>query len=259
MRTVVRALAAEAIKFRSLSSTAVTLACAVALGIGLGITGTASVADDWATMSDADRAAFDAVGASFGGLQLAQLAFGVLGVLIVSTEYATGAIRTTMTAVPRRITGFAAKALLLTAVTLPLGELLAFAAYALGQHALGPAHAVHIGEPGVLRAVASAGMYLWVVAMVGFGLGALVRHTPGAFAAMFAVIFLAWPAARAVEGWSYLPDRLVLANASDVLAQVHSHPVQALREPSLGVAYAVLAGYLAIALLLGLWRMTRDT
>ena len=68
-----------------------------------------------------------------------------------------------------------------------------------------------------------------------------VAAWPGAFAAVVAVIFLACPAARAVEGWSYLPDRLVLANACDVLAQAHSHPVQ------------------ASALLLGRWRMTRDT
>jgi hypothetical protein len=62
-------------------------------------------------MSAADRAGFDAVGDSFTGLAFAQLAFGVLGVLAISAEYGTGMIRTTLTAVPRRPTVFAAKAL----------------------------------------------------------------------------------------------------------------------------------------------------
>lgn len=252
------ALRAEWIKLRSLRSTYLTMLCAIALGTGLGFLDTVSVAHHWATMSAADRAAFDPVGDSFTGLDFAQLAFGVLGVLAISSEYGTGMIRTTLAATPRRTTVFTAKALLVGAVTLVLGEVFAFATFLLGQAMLGTAHLdVTLASPGVLRAVSSAGLYLGVVALIGYGVGALVRHTAGAIAVMFGVIFLAWPAARAMESWSYLPDKLVLSNAADVLGQVHAVAVKP-RLPTLGLAYVDLLLYLVIALGLGAWRANRD-
>jgi ABC-2 type transport system permease protein len=232
--------------------------CAIALGTGLGFLDTTSVAHRWATMSAADRAMFDPVGDSFTGLVFAQLAFGVLGVLAFSSEYGTGMIRTTLAATPRRGTLFTAKALVVGALTLVLGEVFAFGTFLLGQAALATAHLqVTLTSPGVLRAVSSAGLYLGVVALVGCGVGALLRHTAGGIAAMFGVIFLAWPVARALESWSYLPDRLILSNAADVLGQVHAMAVRP-RLPSLGLAYLDLVLYLVVALGLGAWRTYRD-
>jgi hypothetical protein len=255
---VTAVLHAEWIKLRSLRSTYVTMLCAIALGTGLGFLDTTSVAHHWASMSAQDRAAFDPVGDSFTGLVFAQLAFGVLGVLAISTEYGTGMIRTTLAATPRRGVLFTAKALVVGAVALVLGEVFAFGTFLLGQAMLAAGHLdVSLTDPGVLRAVASAGLYLWVVAMVGYGVGALVRHTAGAIAVMFGIIFLAWPAARALESWSYLPDKLVLSNASDVLGQVHALTVKP-RLPSLGLAYLDLLLYLVVALGLGAWRTSRD-
>lgn len=252
------ALHAEWIKLRSLRSTYLVMLCAIVLGTGLGLLDTSSVAHHWATMSAADRAAFDPVGDSFTGLDFAQLTFGVLGVLAISTEYGTGMIRTTLTATPRRGTLFAAKALVLSAVTLGLGEAFAFGTFLLGQAVLATGHLdVRLTDPGVLRAVSSAGLYLWVVAVVGYGVGALLRHTAGAVAVMFGVIFLAWPAARALETWTYLPDKLVLSNAADVLGQVHALAAKP-RLPSLGLAYLDLLLYLVVALGLGVWRTSRD-
>jgi hypothetical protein len=251
-------LHAEWIKLRSLRSTYLTMLCAIALGAGLGFLDTTSVAHHWAGMSTQDRAAFDPVGDSFTGLVFAQLAFGVLGVLAISTEYGTGMIRTTLAAAPRRGTLFTAKALVVGAVALVLGEVFAFGTFLLGQAMLAAGHLdVSLTGPGVLRAVAGAGLYLWVVAMVGYGVGALVRHTAGAIAVMFGIIFLAWPAARALESWSYLPDKLVLSNAADVLGQVHALAVKP-RLPSLGLAYLDLLLYLVVALGLGAWRTRRD-
>ncbi|GAA4244352.1 ABC transporter permease [Dactylosporangium darangshiense] len=252
------ALHAEWIKLRSLRSTYLTMLCAIVLGAGLGWLDTTSVARHWATMSAEDRAGFDAVGNSFTGLVFAQLAFGVLGVLAISTEYGTGMIRTTLAATPRRGTVFIAKALVVGAVTLVLGEAFAFGTFLLGQAMLATSRLdVSLTDPGVLRAVSSAGLYLWVVALVGYGVGALLRHTAGAIAVMFGVIFLAWPAARALESWSYLPDKLLLSNAADVLGQVHALAVKP-RLPSLGLAYLDLLLYLVVALGLGAWRTSRD-
>jgi ABC-2 type transport system permease protein len=255
---VTAVLHAEWIKLRSLRSTYLTMLCAIVLGTGLGFLDTTSVAHHWAAMSAQDRAAFDPVGDSFTGLVFAQLAFGVLGVLAISTEYGTGMIRTTLAATPRRGTLFTAKALVVGAVALVLGEVFAFGTFLLGQAMLAAGHLdVSLTDPGVLRAVASAGLYLWVVAMVGYGVGALVRHTAGAIAVMFGIIFLAWPAARALESWSYLPDKLVLSNAADVLGQVHALAAKP-RLPSLGLAYLDLLLYLVLALGLGAWRTRRD-
>jgi hypothetical protein len=242
-------LAAEWIKLRSLRSTYLTMLCATVFAIGIGLTD---------TINAQDQAGFDAVGSSFGGLVFAQLAFGVLGVLTISTEYGSGMILSTFRAVPRRGSVFMAKALVLAAFTLVLGELLAFTTFALGQRMLaGSDLDTRLTDPGVFRAVSSAGLYLCVVAMIGFGLGALLRHSAAAISVMFGVIFLAWPAARALEGWSYLPSRLVLSNAADVLAQVHAVAAKP-RLPSLTLAYLDLALYLIIALALGAWRTKRD-
>jgi ABC-2 type transport system permease protein len=256
--TIRVAVHAEWIKLRSLRSTYLTMVCAIGLGVGLGILDTTSVAHHWATMSAQDRAAFDPVGDCFTGLVLAQLAFGVLGVLAVSTEYATGMIRTTLAAVAHRGSVFTAKALVVGAVTLLLGEAVAFATFLLGQAMLASSHLnVSLSDPQVLRAVASAGLYLCVVALVGYGVGALLRHTAGAVSVMFGAIFLAWPVARTMETWSYLPDRLVLSNAATVIGQVHATAVKP-RLPSLGLAYLDLLLYLVLALGLGAWRSSRD-
>jgi hypothetical protein len=252
------AIAAEWIKVRTVPSTYLTMFCAIILSLSLGFIDTTSVAHHWAAMSAADRADFDPAGDSFVGLIFAQLAFGVLGVLAISTEYGTGMIRATLAAVPRRRTLFAAKALVVAAVTLTLGEVSAFAAFFLGQAMLTPAHLnVSLSDPGVLRAVSSAGLYLCVVAVTGYGIGAFLRHSAGAIATMFGITFLAWPVARALEGWSYLPDKLVLSNAADVIAQVHAVAAKP-RLPSPSLAYLDLAAYVIVALALGAWRTTRD-
>jgi ABC-2 type transport system permease protein len=201
MRAAVRA---EWIKLRSVRSTYLTMLCAIGLGLGRGFLDTTSVAHHWATVTAQDRAGFDPVGDSFTGLVFAQLAFAMLGVLAVSTEYGTGLIRTTLTAVPRRTTVFAAKAFVVGTLSFVLGEAFAFGTFLLGQAMLASNHLnVSLTDPQVLRAVSSAGLYLCVVALAGYGVGALLRHTAGAVSIMFGAIFLAWPAARALESWSY--------------------------------------------------------
>ncbi|MCO6004121.1 hypothetical protein NE236_03935 [Actinoallomurus purpureus] len=81
----------------------------------------------------------------------------------------------------------------------------------------------------------------------------------GRDAAMFALTFLAWPVARALESWSYLPDHLLLANAADVLTRATPPGgPHAARLPSMGIAWLDLALDLVVFLALGAWRTTRD-
>ncbi|MEU7875841.1 hypothetical protein [Dactylosporangium sp. NPDC049140] len=248
------AVRAEWIKLWSVASTWICLALAVAFAIGLGLAGTVGVG----RAGSALPADFDPLGNAFAGLTFAQLSLGVLGVLAVTSEYSTGTIIAARLAQPRRAAAFAAKAGTMFGAALVIGQALAFGSFLLGQAVLHAEHLdVGLGAPGVLRSVTSAGLYLCVVTMVGFGLGALLRHPAAATAALFAVVFLAYGAAKAVEGWSYLPSRLVLSNAGDVVAQVHAVAARP-RLPSLGLAYLDLALYLTAALALGAWRSTRD-
>lgn len=252
-----RLVRAELRKLGSVPSTYVSLLAVTVLAVAVGVSSTSGVAHAWPTSSAADRAAFDAVGTSLTGFELGALGFGVFGVLVVSPEYGTGLILATLSATPRRLRVFTAKVLCLVGLAVAVAAGLVLGTFLLGQRLLAGTHrGVGLGDAGVARTLATAVLYLVTVAVLGLGLGSLVRHTAGALGLLFAVVFLAYGAARALEGWSYLPDRLLLANAADALGQVH--PVASPRTPSLGLAAADLAGYVAVSLGLGLWRFRRD-
>jgi len=179
----------EWLKLRSVRSTAWILLVFAAGLIGIAILVLSH--ENWATMSPSDRASFDPTNAGFAGLALGQLAFGVLGVLIITSEFSSGMIRATFAAVPRRPLLLAAKAGVLGAVTLVAGEVLAFVSFAVGEAVLrSPAPHASLGQPGVLRAVLMAGAYPALIALIGLGLGAIIRHTAGAISAVVGVLFV---------------------------------------------------------------------
>ena len=253
-------LRSELLKLRSLPSTYITIAAAIIVGLGVGALDMASTAQHWRQLGTMDRASFDPVADSFSGFQFAELALGALGVLAISSEYAAGTMHATLVATPRRLRVFAAKAVSLVLIVLPICMMSTLAAFALGQRAVSAQHLdVPLSDPHALRAVAGAGLYMVVVTLVGFALGAIIRHTGGALTAMFTLVFLAWPAARAVEGFSYLPDRWLLVNAADALVSTHP-PVgpNAQRTPSLSMAWVELGTYLLVLLAAGAWRASRD-
>ena len=122
---------------------------------------------------------------------LAQLAVGVLGVLAVTSEYATGQIRATFGATPQRITVLVAKAITFAAIVLAVGLVASFGAFFVGQaifasRGLGAS----IGDPGVLRAVSGGALYLTGIGLLGVGVGTLVRRTAGATAALVGLLFI---------------------------------------------------------------------
>jgi ABC-2 type transport system permease protein len=253
-------LQSEWVKLRSLRTTSLIILLAVALGLGVGALEMVSTAHNWVSLAPEDRSAFDPVADSFSGFQFAELAFGALGVLIVSAEYTSGTMGPTLVATPRRLQVYVAKVLLTCMVALPVCLASAFAAFLVGQHAVHHRRLdVTLGDPHVLRAVLMAGVYLVVVTLVGLGLGACIRHTAGALTFMVALVFLAWPVARAVEGFSYVPDRWLLVNAADALVSTHAPTgPNALRTPSFALACVELITYLVVLLGAGAWRATRD-
>ena len=186
--------------------------------------------------------------------EYAVLAVGVLGVLAFSTEYSTGLIRTTFAAAPRRRTVLAAKAAVIGALTLVAGEVVAFASFALVQAVLSGKHlSVSLSHPGVPGAVLAGGLLLLVVATMGVGLGAIVRHTAGGIAALVGLIFL--PAILGVlpAPWGARIARFTLLDAARQVTALH--PATDLFAPALSLL--VLLAWPALTLLAAALLITR--
>ncbi|MFC5666515.1 ABC transporter permease [Kitasatospora misakiensis] len=134
-----------------------------------------------------------AVNVSFTGLAadlLMLLAAGV-GAAVVVGEYSSGMIRTTFAAVPDRRAVLLAKAGVLAAAMLGVGTLASGVSFWAAQTLLGLRHAgVSLAEPGVLRAVAGAALLAPVCALIGFGLGTLIRHAAASVVSAVLVLFL---------------------------------------------------------------------
>jgi ABC-2 type transport system permease protein len=182
-------LRAELAKLCAVRSTYWTLLVAFAANIGFAVLAAAVLAP---RLKAGDLAHVDVVQLALAGLHLSQIAFGVLGALVITGEYGTGMIRITLAAVPRRRTVLAAKALVFAAGALVTATLSTFAAYLAFQVAL-PAHTLtgtSLADPGVARAVAGGGLYLTVYGLLGFGLGVIMRSSAGAIATLLGVLFV---------------------------------------------------------------------
>jgi hypothetical protein len=112
-----------------------------------------------------------------------------LGRYLETRSYTTGTIRATFAAVPQRRAVFAAKVIVLAVPTL-IGELLTFGSFAIGQALLAQKGVgVSLSDPAALRSAFGAGLYLALAALLGLGIGAVIRHTAGAISVFFGVMF----------------------------------------------------------------------
>lgn len=180
---------AEFAKLRTVRSTYWTLLIAFTANIGFAVLAAAVIAP---RLNAHDRAQVDVVQLALAGIHLSQIAYGVLGTLVITGEYGSGMIRATLAAVPRRRSLLAAKALVVSAVALTTSTLSTFAAYLAFQAAL-PANTLTgtaLSAPGIVRAVAGGGLYLTALGLLGFGLGVVLRSSAGAIAALFGLLFV---------------------------------------------------------------------
>ena len=162
--------------------------------IGIAALACAVVNHHYPHMSPQDQADFHPLEVNFAGIQLAQLAIGVLGVLVITAEYSTGMIRASMSAVPTRLPVLWAKAIVYGTTTLVLMLPAVLIAFAIGQSIFSGRH-INVGfsDPGVTRAVIGAALYLTVVGLFGLALGAIVRNTAGGLALFAGVMFVLPP------------------------------------------------------------------
>ncbi|MFF7140287.1 ABC transporter permease subunit [Streptomyces sp. SID2888] len=224
--TQLRVIRSEWIKLRSLRSTLFTLLAAVVAMVGLGCVFSYVTAARWDSLPPEERLAFDPTLVSLRGLYLAQLAVGVLGVLVVSGEYASGMIRSSLAAVPRRLPVLWAKTLVYGAVAWVLMTIASLAAFLGGQAALsGHGLGTSLSAPDVPRAVLGAGLYLTVVGLIGVAFGALVRSTAGGIATVFGLLLVLPALAQALpSSWLAKVNPYLPSTAGQGLIHIHQEP-----------------------------------
>ena len=189
-----RALSAEWTKLRSVGSTRWTLAGALASMVLFGLLLSAGSHTGGCLQDQCE----DMVMLALGGVYLGQFAVAALGVLAITNEYATGLIRVTFVAEPRRRLVLVAKALALAAAVFVVGLAASVASYAI-DHALllgngfTPDHgypAISITDGPVLRAIVGTALYLSGVALLSLGIATVLRHTAAAISLVIALLWV---------------------------------------------------------------------
>jgi ABC-type transport system involved in multi-copper enzyme maturation permease subunit len=183
------AVRAEWVKIRTVRSTVWSLLLTFALCAGLSLLFGLTLRSGFDRMDQEARANFDPVLAGFYSLTLGQIALVVFGVLLVSSEYSSGSIRASLTAVPRRGVLYGAKVLAGTLTALAFSLVTGFVTFFTGQAALGP-HGVSLGAPGVLRATLFASVYLTLMCVFSMGVAAMLRSTALSLGIMIPLLFL---------------------------------------------------------------------
>ena len=189
--TPTRVIRSEWKKLRSLRSTRWCLLLTVVIMLGAPIIYSLIEMSQWSTLSHHDRTTFDSIDAAAGGHYLAQLAVGFLGVLTITGEYATGMIRSSFMAVPRRLPLLWAKLIVFAAVVFTLLLISSVIAFFATQ-AIVSVHHVNqsITAPHALRVVIMTPVIITIVGMLSIALGALTRSTAGGAAILVFLMFV---------------------------------------------------------------------
>ncbi|GAA2228619.1 ABC transporter permease [Streptomyces amakusaensis] len=194
-------LRSESLKIRSVRSLGLTLGLVLAVTAGFSVLMSASLGPE-------ERAApgFDPLESTYFGLHFGQVAAVCFGALAVAGEYRGGALRVSLTAVPRRGRFYAAK---LAAVALPsfaVGLVTGAVCFLAGQPltaggGLGP------GDPGAVRAMVGCGLYLTLITLLAAGLATLLRGATAVLGLLIPLLLIL-PFVIKGEGLvEYLPDR----------------------------------------------------
>jgi len=248
------ALRSELTKILSVRSTYWTLLGMVVASIGW------AVLDCLGTVAHGAGQGFDAAQASLTGqVALGELIIVVLGALVITSEYSTGMVRTSLAVVPRRGVLYAAKAIVFAAVTLTISLVTSFLDFFVGQAILASKHYdTTLTHPGVLRAILLSAAIVTVFGLLAYGAGAIIRHTAGAITAILGVIFLIPALAQALPtSWFQAIVRwLPGGQALMPIARASSAPPGNHLFPAWG-EFAVFSGYAAILFALGAWLFIR--
>jgi hypothetical protein len=232
----------EWIKLRGLRSTAGILGLAVAAVVAIGVV----------TGANTENPYGDVTNNILVGIALAQVLLGVQGVLTMTSEYTSGTIRATLAAVPRRPLVLLGKAGVFGASALVVGELATFGGFLAGCAALRPTvPRPSLGDPDVLRAVFCSGVYLALIALIGLGLGAILRHSAPAIATLVGIVFVLPALGVGRTGAAKFLPELIAANSLTT-----TKPVKTFTWPP-WVELAIVAVYAVVLLGAGSWLLVR--
>jgi hypothetical protein len=242
LRNVIRS---EWTKFVSLRSTRWTLVAFAVIGVVLAATISRLAGSHYATSAAGTKANWDPTNNLLAGLIPGYLVIPVLGVLMMTSEYSSASIRSTLSCVPRRPMVLTAKAVaFVIAVLIPV-ECVTFAAFFAGNAAGGGAPHASLRDPGVLRAVALSGVFLVLMGLFGLGIGAIVRRSGAAVAAYAGSVLVAPMLLQAFPGDAWrLGPILILGNSVGAVKVLPG-----MLSPWIG--FALMATYAAGALAVG--------
>lgn len=239
-------------KLVSVRSTIWTLGLTIVVGVGVSAIAAAETASHWDTSR---HFGFDPTSLSLTGVFVAQLIIGVLGVLVMSTEYGTGTIRATLSATPRRPGVLAAKASVFGIVALVVSMVTSFLSFFVGQALLtAPATHATLSSPDALREVAGTGIYLFLIGLFALSLATLIRHTAGAISTFVGIVLVlpsvlqALPNSLQHDIIKFTPSRIGIA----VITR-GNHPFAF----SPWVGLAILAAYTAALLVIAGVKLTK--
>lgn len=251
MAQAARVLRSEWTKVRSVRSTLWTLAAAVLVTVGLSAVICAFTRSEFDSMPITEKLTFDPTYTSFAGMGLGQLAMIAFGVLVVSGEYSTGMIRSSLGAVPQRGVFMACKVAVTGLLVLAVGMLTGFVTFFVGQALLGDLGA-SIGDPGVLRAVFGGGLYMALIALFAVGVTFVLRSPLLAFGILMPFFFLISNILGGVDATKtvaqYLPDQAgttVMSVVPETLNRPYG-PWGGLLIMLAWVVVALVAGYLVL-------------
>jgi ABC-2 type transport system permease protein len=187
------ALHAEWTKLRTVRSTPWSIVLIALLTVGLGAFICSLNSNEGHTGSpDTDLVALSLSGAYFG-----QLAAAALGVFAIAAEHSSGTIRATLAANPRRGQVLGAKVALVGGLVLAAGLSATLVAFVVGQPILrgngfSAVNGFPVNTPAdseALRSVANVAIYMALIGLLSLGVGAMVRHSAGAMAIVFTLLF----------------------------------------------------------------------
>ena len=242
--TQVGVFRSEWTKLYSLRSTRYALLATAVMTIGFGLIASAVTVSKWGTLSAIDKATFDPLSTSLLGVRFGVLAIGVLGVLLIAGEYSTGMIRSTLSAVPKRLPVLWGKAGVYALVAFVLAVPSVLIAFFASQAILSGQHVqIAFSHPGVAGALIGAAGYLTLVGLFAMGLGAIMRNTAAGIATFAGVMFVVPPlisilpssVANSID--PYLPS-----NAGDAMMQIGHHANSLSPLPG----FAVFAAYVVV-------------
>jgi len=245
--TQLRVVVSEWTKLRSLRSTLWSLFAAVLLTILFPVLFAAITSSHWGSMSPHERADRHPLDIALAGVNVSQLAIAVLGVLVITGEYSTGMIRSSFTAVPKRLPVLWAKTAVFAIVALLLMVPPVVIAFFSSQAILSRHHILQISfsHPGVARSVIGGAVYLMLVGIFALGIGAIVRNTAGAIATFAGIFFVIPPLMNILpSNWNHAISKYLPSEAGRQLFSI-IHDANSLSPTAGGFLFA---GYCALTL-----------